>query len=71
MSEPYSPIWLESLGIEYIQDETKNEFRDQDIKIKSMEINSISRKRELYIALRKEIEKRSIKSNIKKKRLFI
>ena len=66
MSEPYSPIDLSTLGIEYIQ---------EDIDSKQWEVidykNSLLKKKIILQTLANEIKKREVKNNVKvKKRLF-
>lgn len=66
MSEPYSPNYLDSLGIEYIKEDTEyNNWDKEDYK------NSLLKKKYLLEALTYEMKKRELKNKIKvKKRLL-
>ena len=67
MSEPYSPNYFDSLGIEYIKEE--KDFNSSDYNRSKRELYLM--KRAIYENIAYEIQKRKIKNNLnKKRRLF-
>ena len=74
MSEPYSPRYLDSLGIEYIKEES-NEFGNiykYDLNDIAKRRNSLKKKQAMLKALEYHIKKRELENKPKtKKRLFV
>ena len=72
MSEPYSPNYLDSLGIEYIKEESielGNKYRS-DLSDIAKRRNSLEKKQAMLKVLQYQIKKRESK-NKTRKRLFI
>ena len=72
MSEPYSPNYLDSLGIEYIKEESNeigNIYRS-DLSDIAKRRNSLEKKQAMLKILQYQIKKRESK-NKTRKRLFI
>ena len=73
MSEPYSPTYLDSLGIVYIKEEANNfgtlyKFEDNDI---SKQRNDLLKKQEMFRMLKYQMKKRETeKQNKKRIKLF-
>ena len=74
MSEPYSPSYLDSLGIEYIKVES-NEIGNiykYDLNDIAKRRNSLKKKKAMLKALKYHIKKRELEKKPKtKKRLFV
>ena len=74
MSEPYSPTYLDSLGIEYIKEES-NDFGKvykNDINDITKKRNSLLKKKAMLNVLEYHIKQRELENKSKtKKRLFV
>ena len=75
MSEPYSPSYLDSLGIEYIKEDEVNEFGNiykSDLSDIAKRRNSLIKKQAMLKMLQYQIKKRELKNKPKtRNRLFI
>ncbi len=68
MSEPYSPSYLDTLGIEYIKEDYVFNYNEDNYSKK----RNLLKKKALLQVLANEINKRELKANVKvKKKLFV
>ena len=73
MSEPYDPTYLDSLGIEYIKEESSDfgKICQNDINDIANKRNNLMKRKAMLQVLEYQIKKREMKKNSKiKKRLF-
>ncbi len=74
MSEPYSPTYLDSLGIEYIKEEFSDfgQIYKNDINDITKKRNSLMKKKAMLQMLEYHIKQRELETKSKtKKRLFV
>ena len=74
MSEPYDPMYLDSLGIEYIKEESKDfgKIYNNDFNDIANKRNNLMKRKAMLQVLEYHIKKRELEKSSKvKKRLFV